>query len=495
MQESAANDAEFVAASLTGDRQAFGQIVERYQNFICSIAYSRWLVLLALLPVIPGWRHLKRSPAKRAGTRLLAAMLGLLLGIGCEHSSAAEKPTAESATLANGIRVIAVHFPGSTNVAIFTYLPMGLASDGTQQSQWSHLVEHLVIRSTVPADSPMANAETLPDHMRLDFYGHIGNWEEGLKHTGDWLRGVPFTEQNLITEKPKVNSECDFTVKSLATHKFAMAAWSQGYRHDQKHAAIRGDITKATLAEIQEYRDERLVVLTNTLVCIVGGIEPVKVLDAFAAKLSSIRSEAKPVAPVKVRPGRREMTWDLDARHLVLTWPIPAADHGDFPALLVAAQWLNMQFFSDQELTKLTGMVFAGADLTTPEGNFVFVSAALRPGASFEAVSEKIDRHLQQLTSGKGNLSLIPMIGKQLAESLTTLPDPAGMKGQLSANMTPAMLEMNVGLQWGMNEFRYGAQKVAFARKLNSANIERVQGAARRRLSPNECSVTTIRPF
>src|SRR5580704_6663578 len=34
------NDAELVARSLAGDRDAFGRIVSRYQNLICSVAYS-----------------------------------------------------------------------------------------------------------------------------------------------------------------------------------------------------------------------------------------------------------------------------------------------------------------------------------------------------------------------------------------------------------------------------------------------------------------------
>ena len=235
--------------------------------------------------------------------------------------------------------------------------------------------------------------------------------------------------------------------------------------------------------------------LTNVVVCAVGGIEPTKLLPAFAEKLGAIKSNAKPVAPVKAHSGNREMTWDLDARHLVLTWPIPTLDHADYPALLLAAQWLNMQFFGDEGLKQLTGMTLAGVDLTTPEGNFFFVSASLRPDATFAAVREKIDRHLQPLTSGEGDLSLAPMIGKQFAESLTTLPDLATMKGQLPPNVTPAMLEMNIGLQWGTNEFRYGALKAALARKLNSENIEEVQGVARRSLSSNACSATTIRPF
>ena len=34
------NDAELVAASLGGSRDAFRRIVERYQTLICSLAYS-----------------------------------------------------------------------------------------------------------------------------------------------------------------------------------------------------------------------------------------------------------------------------------------------------------------------------------------------------------------------------------------------------------------------------------------------------------------------
>jgi hypothetical protein len=36
-----ANDTQLVEWSLTGDREAFGRIVERYQSLVCSITYLR----------------------------------------------------------------------------------------------------------------------------------------------------------------------------------------------------------------------------------------------------------------------------------------------------------------------------------------------------------------------------------------------------------------------------------------------------------------------
>src|SRR5882672_6110111 len=129
-------------------------------------------------------------------TRFAALLVGALCIASCRGADM-NKSVTSMLTLTNGLRVVAIHFPGSTNASIFTFLPMGLATDGPRQAQWSHLVEHLVIRSTIPEESREANAETLPDHMRLDFYGNIGNWKEGLSHQRRWLEGVPFTEDGL----------------------------------------------------------------------------------------------------------------------------------------------------------------------------------------------------------------------------------------------------------------------------------------------------------
>jgi RNA polymerase sigma factor (sigma-70 family) len=64
-------DAELVAACLTGDRESFGRIVERYQRLLCSLAYSATGSLnesedLAQETFIDAWRQLRtlREPEK-----------------------------------------------------------------------------------------------------------------------------------------------------------------------------------------------------------------------------------------------------------------------------------------------------------------------------------------------------------------------------------------------------------------------------------------------
>lgn len=121
----------------------------------------------------------------------LGALLAAMAAVGAGCRPAGTDSPVESHILKNGIRIVSVNIPKSTNVSIFTFLPIGLTTDEPGQAQWTHLVEHLVLRTTIPTNSMEANAETLPDHMRLDFYGHTGNWREGFSHHARWLKGIP----------------------------------------------------------------------------------------------------------------------------------------------------------------------------------------------------------------------------------------------------------------------------------------------------------------
>lgn len=406
----------------------------------------------------------------------------------------ASKPVARSFTLSNGIRIVSVYIADSKNVSIFSFLPMGLNSDGPGQAHWSHLVEHLVIRTTIPFGSQQGNGETLPDHMRLDFYGTVDKWQEGLSHHARWLKGVPFTKENLQAEKTYIKSECDFTAKRLATHKFAMAAWAQGYRHGRKRAALKGDINKVTLNEIQTYRDMHLPVLNRVLVCVVGGIDAQTLKPVITEKLGMLKSDAKTHEPIKLHGGNRKMTWDIDASHLVLTWPIPNFSANDYPAIMVASQWLMMKYFADPELKKMTGMVLAGADLAVPEGNFFYISASIKPEVSFDDVRKKIEPHLQRLRNTSAGSFELSMIGQQLSYQMSNLMDPAIAKSQAAANISDAMIEGNIGLQWSMHDFRYGRRRKLLARRLAAVTPSQVNQVAGKYLTTDKCSACTLRP-
>jgi RNA polymerase sigma factor (sigma-70 family) len=79
MSAPANNDADLVAASLSGNRDAFGHIVSRYQSLICSLAYSATGSLgtsedLAQETFITAWKHLRHL---RERNKLRAWLCGI----------------------------------------------------------------------------------------------------------------------------------------------------------------------------------------------------------------------------------------------------------------------------------------------------------------------------------------------------------------------------------------------------------------------------------
>ena len=405
-------------------------------------------------------------------------------------------PAAQPAihTLSNGLRVVIVHFPKSTNVSIFSFLPMGLCSDPPGQAQWAHLIEHLVIRSTFPDDLRRANAETLPDHMRLDFYGSTADWKEGMSHHRRWLEGARFASDTLAAEKPKVISECDFTSRSFATHKFALAAWSHAARQSNAHVAIKADVLRAGLQDVQRYHDEHFFLPRQTTVCAVGGVDAQSFLAEATRQLGNVASQARLAARATLRSGNLDITWDLDARHLLLVWPLPEPADADFASIMTAGQWLTMQYFRDAQLKKLTGPTLAGADLATPEGNFFYISASLRPGATFADVEKILRAPLQKLSDNNIDSPQLPMLGRQLASSLTDVPDPALLLHQIPPGMNPAMVEGNFGLVFAMNVHRYGSHRETLARNLATVASAPIHRATAKHLAAAKGVICTIKP-
>jgi hypothetical protein len=161
---------------------------------------------------------------------------------------------------------------------------------------------------------------------------------------------------------------------------------------------------------------------------------------------------------------------------------------------MVAAQWLNMQLASDQELKPQAGMAFAGADLATPEGDFFFVSVSLRTGAEVEAVRRIISKQVGHLAAGTKEIPEAALIGRQLAATFTEVPDPQVLKAQAPAGMSLAMLEGNLGLQAGMREHRYGSHGPRLAQQLLEVSSHNVQQVARAYLSPGAAVICTLRP-
>ena len=319
----------------------------------------------------------------------------------------------QSRHLPNGVEIQYVQVPGSTGLSVYSFLPAGLANDDDGCAQYSHLLEHMVIRTTSPQDSPNVNAETLADHMRLDYYGSAANWREAVSHHTRWLAELPFDANILKREIARANSEVDFTAQNLMSHKFAVAAWNQAWRFGHDQVTVRLDPARITMMRLQRYRDTHFNQPGRTLVTAIGGAEPVTILSAFSQALGKAHAGSRPV-PCRSNPAPADKTvaWDLSSRHLIMTWPIPGpALEKEYAALITAAQWLISRAYVDPEWKKLTGPVLAGADLVTPETAYFYLSATLQPGTPAEAVRRKFDALVASLENSPELKAAAPFYG------------------------------------------------------------------------------------
>lgn len=415
----------------------------------------------------------------------------------CNFSLAfAAPPEVTRFTLSNGIKVVNLYVENSTVVGIFSYLPLGLAADGKAKTQWSHLIEHLTIRTTGSIDFKTSNAETMADNMRLDFMGNTDNWMDGLKQHAQWLSGLPFSAESLTEELPKALSEIDVTEKRLATHKWAFAAWNQVFRHGETTISMRGDVQSAQLGELQEYRDLHLVQADQVLLCVIGGVKTETLKPAMEEQLGSINLTAKTLPPATATSETAKdqvTTWDINVTHYMETYAIRNVGNRDYPALYMASLLLRIACMQDAQLKELTGFVLCGVDLITPEQIYLYVSASLKPDTDIEKVKERIGELINQLKQ-PGKNAMVPMYALNFSMQLSSPPDIAIVMQQKPIGITEDMMLGNIGLQWGMLEYQYGDALPKFASALASVTADDVADVVNRYLTEDKQMTLLLKP-
>ena len=377
----------------------------------------------------------------------------------CNFSLAfAAPPKVTRFTLNNSIRVVSLYVEGSTDVVIFSYLPLGLVTDGKTKAQWSHLIEHLTLRTTGPIDYPSSSAETMADNMRLESIGNTDNWTQDLERHAKWLSGLPFSEESLAEELPNALSEIDITETRLATHKWASAAWNQVFRHGETDISLRGDVQSAKLSELQEYRDLHLVQADRVLLCVIGGVDSETLQPVMEEQLGSINLTAKMLPPATVKSAavkNRTATWDINVTHYMETYAIPRPEDEDYPALYIANALLNVVLMQDTELKELIGFVLCSVDLVTPEQTYLQISASLKPNTDVAAVKQRIRLLINRLKEPKNNAQ-VAMAAPSLAMQFSSPLDVEMIKQQIPPGTSTTMALGNIGLWWGMLEYQYG---------------------------------------
>ena len=139
-------------------------------------------------------------------------------------------------------------------------------------------------------------------------------------------------------------------------------------------------------------------------------------------------------------------------------------------------------------------MLFAGADLTVPEGNFFYISASLRPESNFEPLRKSILERVNKLATDALPMVQIPFVAKYLSQQMIELPSLEEIKAQVPANTDMAMMEGNLGLMFGMNFYRYGAYRATLSRRIAGVTAADVQRVMKKYLASDKAVSCSIKP-
>ena len=355
-------------------------------------------------------------------------------------------------SLDNGVRAIILQVPDAASQSFFTFFPVGLAHDDADRTQYAHLVEHMLIRSTDPdglhVDGIRINGETTTSVLRLETIGPADRWRDALARHAAWLSADEFTADVLEREKGRIAGEADSTVPAGYTHKWAVAAWNQVVRHGRSHAALIGAIEDATVDDVQAYVASRVPVGEDVLVVAVG---PVPVDEVEAALRRGVGAvDRRPSSPTTERDasdvefhGDHDGTWDLDAHHYMAWYPARADDPNDRVAIQLLSQALLQSIYGEAQAAGVQAMV--SADLVAADGAQLVVSVGGFGAEQADDIRALVDNAMD---SARRQLAHYPvsMALRNFVSQVVADPDYAALRDQFAGRPGADLLEAQLTL-------------------------------------------------
>lgn len=327
----------------------------------------------------------------------------------------------ERRELTTGVRLAVLPVKEATIETFFAFVPTGLGHDPRGRTQWSHLLEHMAIRSTDPAElvdgDIRFNGETGDGSLRFDVHAPPAQAPLAAAKLCAWLGAFEFDPDVLEREKQKIAGELAATVPQGYGHKWATAAWTQVVRHGATDVAVLGDVMAATVEQVAEQADVVLKLGSGIAIYAVGPLPADEVvrlfdsalasgggLDALANALGGNPRAGKPAAQAHAAApaaapaaaaaaaadllgrGERSATWDLGRAHVIEWYLLPDATAVDRLAAATLANVLSMTLMQDRVLREAGIVALASADVALPAGRVLLLSASLpekvAPGAA-----------------------------------------------------------------------------------------------------------------
>jgi predicted Zn-dependent peptidase len=316
-------------------------------------------------------------------------------------------PDTFTATLANGVRVLAVRLPHLETASASVFVRTGSGHESPRENGISHFVEHMAFKGTAERDCQRinldaerlgaeVNAHTDKDHTAYHMRGLARDAGAFVRMLGDIVQHGTFPEAELERERQVLLHEYvedDDDPLSTAFKLFDRACWGT-HPMAQPVMGTRRNIERFTRAELREYV-QRQYSGANVVVGVAGPVDPEAVIDDVQAAFGAMRAGAGNAVQAPAWHGgvRTRRLSGCPQTHVVMGFPIPSlAD--DPTAGMVAAALFGEGMSSPlmDEIRERRGLVYyaaCSADVLDVAGQFVIEASTS---------AEHVDEFLSEVT-------------------------------------------------------------------------------------------------
>lgn len=335
--------------------------------------------------------------------------------MGAERRLNAPAPDADTtiATLANGVRVVAIALPLLETAAVSVFVRSGSQHEDARSSGISHVVEHMAFKGTATRDCQQinldaerlgaeVNAHTDKDHTAFHMRGLARDATAFVRMLGDIVRNASFPDAELERERQVIlheYAEDEDDALAIAFRLFDKTCYGE---HALGRPVIgnRRTIARLTRTDLLDYV-ARQYTGANVVVGAAGRIDPDRIVAAADEAFGAMpHGQENLVAPPVWHGGLRVRRLDsCQQAQVVLGFPIADAREARCDGVVAAALFgEGMSSPLMDQIRERRGLVYyaaCSADLFELCGQFV-IEAATTPkqlDEFFEAVTALLARH------------------------------------------------------------------------------------------------------
>ncbi len=353
------------------------------------------------------------------------------------------RTTPRLATLANGLRVVAIDMPWRATVSLSIFIRTGSLHESARQGGISHVVEHMAFKGTATRDCQRinldaerlgaeVNAHTDKDHTAFHIEGLPEDLPAFVALLADIVLNSSFPEDELERERRVIEqefSEFDEDPASVAFQLFDRACYGPTHPAGRPIIGTRANIRRFARSDLLDYA-KRQYTASNVVVAAAGPVDFEALARATEQAFGAMPTGApnRVEAPVWLGGLKTRRLAGSGQCQAVLGFAAPALTEDAHLAYVLAAALLGEGMSSPllDEIRERRGLAYhtaCAADIGPLAGQFV-IEGSTAP-AQAEEFLDAVEALLLRQTQGLDPVGLARARKQLSVRSLRGLEQPS----------------------------------------------------------------------